>query len=102
MALAVLAYQISFFIGAARIGVAMGTLGALATAPFFAGVLGWIVGTGKPTAVWAVSTAMGVVGLALITGVSEVRDNLGFFAVYHFWGYVCSLYRFWSSPYSHA
>jgi DME family drug/metabolite transporter len=75
MALAVLAYQISFFIGAARIGVAMGTLGALATAPFFAGVLGWIVGTGKPTAVWAVSTAMGVVGLALITGVSEVRDN---------------------------
>jgi DME family drug/metabolite transporter len=82
MALAVLAYQISFFIGAARIGVAMGTLGALATAPFFAGVLGWIVGTGKPTAVWAVSTAMGVVGLALITGVSEVRDNLGFSAVF--------------------
>ena len=82
MALAVLAYQISFFIGAARIGVAMGTLGALATAPFFAGVLGWIVGTGKPTAIRAVSTAMGVVGLALITGVSEVRDNLGFFAVF--------------------
>lgn len=82
MALAVLAYQISFFIGAARIGVAMGTLGALATAPFFAGVLGWIVGTGKPSAIWAVSTVMGVVGLALITGVSEVRDNLGFFAVF--------------------
>jgi len=82
MALAVLAYQISFFIGAARIGVAMGTLGALATAPFFAGVLGWIVGTGKPSAIWAVSTVMGVIGLALITGVSEVRDNLGFFAVF--------------------
>jgi DME family drug/metabolite transporter len=82
MALAVLAYQISFFIGAARIGVAMGTLGALATAPFFAGVLGWIVGTGKPSAIWVVSTAMGVIGLALITGVSEVRDNLGFFAVF--------------------
>lgn len=82
MALAVLAYQISFFIGAARIGVAMGTLGALATAPFFAGVLGWIVGTGKPTGVWAASTVMGVIGLALITGVSEVRDHLGFFAVF--------------------
>lgn len=82
MALAVLAYQISFFIGAARIGVAMGTLGALATAPFFAGILGWIVGTGKPSAIWAVSTVMGVMGLALITGVSEVRDNLGFFAVF--------------------
>jgi DME family drug/metabolite transporter len=82
MALAVLAYQISFFIGAARIGVAMGTLGALATAPFFAGVLGWIVGTGKPSAIWAVSTVMGIIGLALITGVSEVRDNLGFFAVF--------------------
>jgi drug/metabolite transporter, DME family len=82
MALAVLAYQISFFIGAARIGVAMGTLGALATAPFFAGVLGWIVGTGKPSGVWAASTVMGVIGLALITGVSEVRDNLGFFAVF--------------------
>ena len=82
MALAVLSYQISFFIGAARIGVAMGTLGALATAPFFAGILGWMVGTGKPTVIWAVSTLMGVVGLALITGVSEVRDNLGFFAVF--------------------
>jgi DME family drug/metabolite transporter len=82
MALAVLAYQISFFIGATRIGVAMGTLGALATAPFFAGVLGWIVGTGKPSAIWVVSTVMGVIGLALITGVSEVRDNLGFFAVF--------------------
>ena len=82
MALAVLAYQISFFIGAARIGVAMGTLGALATAPFFAGVLGWMVGTGKPSAIWVVSTALGVIGLALITGVSEVRDNLGFFAVF--------------------
>ena len=82
MALAVLAYQISFFIGAARIGVAMGTLGALATAPFFAGVLGWIVGTGKPSGIWAISTVMGVIGLALITGVSEVRDNLGFFAVF--------------------
>ena len=82
MAIAVIAYQISFFIGAARIGVAMGTLGALAIAPFFAGVLGWIVGTGKPSAIWAVSTVMGVIGLALITGVSEVRDNLGFFAVF--------------------
>lgn len=82
MAASVLAFQISFFIGAARIGVAMGTLGALATAPFFAGLLGWIVGTGKPTATWAVSTLMGVIGLALITGVSEVRDNIGFFAVF--------------------
>jgi len=82
MALAVLSYQISFFIGAARIGVAMGTLGALATAPFFAGVLGWIAGTGKPSAVWAVSTLLGITGLALITGVSEVRDNVGFFAVF--------------------
>jgi DME family drug/metabolite transporter len=82
MALAVLSYQISFFIGAARIGVAMGTLGALATAPFFAGILGWIVGTGKPSVVWTISTIMGVLGLTLITGVSEVRDNVGFFAVF--------------------
>ena len=82
MALAVLSYQVSFFFGAARIGVAMGTLGALATAPFFAGLLGWIVGTGKPSAIWAVTTLMGVSGLALITGVSEVRDNYGFLAVF--------------------
>ncbi len=82
MALAVLLFQISFFIGAVRIGVAMGTLGALATAPFFAGLLGWVVGTGKPSGIWAVSTLMGVTGLVLITGVSETRDNLGFFAVF--------------------
>jgi DME family drug/metabolite transporter len=82
MATAVLAYQISFFIGAAIIGVAMGTLGALATAPFFAGLLGWVVGTGKPTTVWAISTVLAVFGLALITGVSDIRNAWGFFAVF--------------------
>ena len=82
MATAVLAYQISFFIGAAIIGVAMGTLGALATAPFFAGLLGWAVGTGKPTKVWAISTVLAVIGLALITGVSDIRNAWGFFAVF--------------------
>lgn len=91
MGISVLSYQVAFFIGAGRIGVAMGTLGALASAPFFAGILGWFAGTGKPTKVWYLSTALGVTGLALITGVSEINDAWGFIAVF-FSGVMYAIY----------
>ena len=67
MGLAVAGYQALFFIGADRAGVAVGTLVSLAFAPFLAGVLGWLWREGAPGWVWAISTVLAVVGVALLT-----------------------------------
>lgn len=81
IAVAVAAYQALFFVGVARVGVAVGTLASLALAPFLAGTLGWLVGEGAPGRVWAVSTVVAVVGLALLVLGDEVpRDGWGVLA----------------------
>lgn len=81
MGLAVAAYQVLFFIGASRAGVAVGTLASLALAPFMAGVLGWLMREGAPGVVWAVSTIVAVIGLALLTLIgSGTHDLLGVLA----------------------
>ena len=82
MGSATLVYQMAFFFGAARIGVALGTLGALALAPFLSGLLGWAIGTGKPSRAWVISTALAVLGLTLLTGLNGTMDLLGLFAVF--------------------
>lgn len=81
MAAAVAAYQALFFIGAARAGVAVGTMASLALAPFLAGTLGWLLREGAPGRVWALSTLGAVVGLGLLTlGGDTPRDGLGIVA----------------------
>jgi len=82
MGSATLIYQIAFFFGAGRIGVALGTLGALAMAPFLSGLLGWAIGTGKPSRAWANATVLAVIGLALLTGVKGQLDFIGLAAVF--------------------
>lgn len=82
MGIATLMYQMAFFFGADRIGVALGTLGALALAPFLSGLLGWAIGTGRPSKAWAISTMLAVIGLALLTGLNGKMDLLGLFAVF--------------------
>ena len=81
MGVSVLAYQITFFIGAARIGVAMGTLVALGLAPLLAGLLSWWMGVGKPTMQWAICTAVGVAGLGLLTSGGGTKDIVGLVCV---------------------
>lgn len=81
MGLAVASYQSLFFFGVARTGVAVGTLASLALAPFLAGMLGWLLREGAPGVVWAVSTVLAVVGMALLTlGDGQIRDLLGILA----------------------
>lgn len=81
MGLFVATYQACFFIGAARTGVAIGTLASLALAPFLAGVLGWILREGAPGWVWAMSTVIAVVGLGFLTlGSAGQADPLGILA----------------------
>lgn len=77
MGAAVAGYQAFFFAGTDRTGVAIGTLVSLALAPFAAGLLAWRLGAGRPSATWAVSTAIAVLGVGLLTGTGDVRDGLG-------------------------
>lgn len=80
MGAAVAGYQAFFFLGTDRTGVAMGTLISLALAPFAAGLLAWRLGAGRPSARWAVSTVIAVVGLSLLTGFGNVTDGVGVLA----------------------
>lgn len=79
MAVGVGGYQGFFFVGVQLTGVATGTLVALGSAPFLAGVLGWFVGEGAPGWVWAGATAVGIAGLLLLTGSGDA-DLLGVLA----------------------
>ena len=80
MAGAVAGYQAMFFVGTGLTGVAVGTLASLSLAPFIAGVLGWATGAGAPGRIWAISTVLAVVGLALLTGTGADVNVLGVFA----------------------
>jgi drug/metabolite transporter, DME family len=65
--LAVAGYQVGFFAGVARAGVAAGTLVTIGCAPFLAGLLAWLVNRDRPARVWFAATAVAVAGLALVT-----------------------------------
>ena len=65
-ATAVAIYQLAFFEGVARVGVAVGTILAIGSAPAFAGALGWLVLHERPTTRWLVATAIAVAGLVLL------------------------------------
>ncbi|MCU0262547.1 MAG: EamA family transporter [Candidatus Nanopelagicales bacterium] len=60
------AYQLFFFAGVSRTGVALGTLVAVGSAPLFAGLVGWIALRHRPTAGWVVATVVCLVGLGLL------------------------------------
>jgi drug/metabolite transporter, DME family len=63
--LAVAAYQVCFFLGVARSGVAIGTVVALGVAPVVTGLLGMLLGE-RPTKRWVVATAVAVAGVVLL------------------------------------
>lgn len=65
-ATAVAIYQLAFFEGVARVGVAVGTILAIGSAPAFAGALGWLVLHERPTTRWLMATAIAVAGLVLL------------------------------------
>jgi len=78
-ALAVAAYQLSFFEGVARAGVAVGTILAIGSAPAFAGLLAWLALGERPGTRWIVATAVAVAGIALLAspGSAATLDPLG-------------------------
>ena len=65
-AAAVAVYQLSFFEGVARAGVAVGTILAIGSAPAFAGLFAWLTLRERPTTRWLFSTAIALTGLVLL------------------------------------
>lgn len=59
-------YQVSFFAGVARTGVAVGTLVAIGSAPIIAGILETIVARTRPSSRWWTATAVAIGGCALL------------------------------------
>jgi DME family drug/metabolite transporter len=65
-AIAVAAYQLTFFEGVARTGVAVGTILAIGSAPLFAGVIAWSLLRERPTPRWLTATALAIGGVVLL------------------------------------
>lgn len=62
---AVAVYQPGFFTGTARLGVALGTVVALGSAPVFAGLVEWATGR-PPSRPWVLATMLAIAGGTLM------------------------------------
>jgi DME family drug/metabolite transporter len=60
------AYQVCFFAGVAKTGVAIATMVAIGTAPILAGVLSFLVRGERLAGRWIMATALAVVGCSLL------------------------------------
>lgn len=61
-------YQLLFFAGVARTGVAVGTIVGIGSSPILAGVVGYLVRGERPGARWGLATILAVVGCGLLIG----------------------------------
>ena len=61
-------YQVCFFAGVSRAGVALGTLVTIGSGPVFTGLLSWALLRERLRLSWVVATAVCVLGLALLVG----------------------------------
>ncbi len=70
-------YQLAFFAGLDRAGVAVGTVVTIGSCPPLAGLIAMLVGQGRPTARWGVATASAIAGVVLLAGPSGGVDPAG-------------------------
>ena len=79
--LSMAAYQMFFFAGVARTGVAVGTIVGIGSTPILAGPIGFLVRGERPNRRWALATVMGIVGCTLLIAAGEKIhiDLLGIF-----------------------
>jgi drug/metabolite transporter, DME family len=59
-------YQVTFFAGVRALGIAVGTILAIGSAPFFAGAASVLLGRHRPSRRWVTTTLLAVVGLVLL------------------------------------
>jgi DME family drug/metabolite transporter len=70
-------YQLCFFAGVSRTGVAAGTIVAIGSAPIFAGLLGLVIRGERQGWRWGLATSLAVLGCAaLVADRGELRVNL--------------------------
>ena len=62
----VAAYQVSFFVGVRALGIAVGTILAVGSAPLFAGAFASLTGTERPSRARIAITLLAVAGLVLL------------------------------------
>src|SRR4051794_13326457 len=65
-AIAVAAYQVSFFAAVADTGVAVGTIVAIGSGPALAGAIEWALTKRPPTKAWAAATAPALTGVTML------------------------------------
>jgi DME family drug/metabolite transporter len=65
-AIGVVVYPLAFYTGMNLVGVAVGNVVALGSGPVFAALIEWIVERQRLSARWLVSTALAVLGIALL------------------------------------
>ncbi|HTL41885.1 MAG TPA: EamA family transporter [Pseudolysinimonas sp.] len=70
-ALGVFTYPLAFYAGMDLAGVAVGNVVALGSGPVFAALIEWLVERRRLDARWAVSTALAVLGIALLASGTE-------------------------------
>ena len=73
------AYQVTFFTGVARTGVAVGTIAGIGSAPIWGGIIGYLVRRERPGWRWAAATTLAILGCGLLitAGESIQVDPLG-------------------------
>ena len=64
--LGVAGYQVGFFVGTERAGVALGTIVALGSGPFFAGVYETCRTRQRPSGIWLGATVLAGIGMACV------------------------------------
>lgn len=65
-AIGVVVYPLAFYTGMDLVGVAVGNVVALGSGPVFAALIEWVVERERLSARWLVSTALAVLGIALL------------------------------------
>lgn len=65
------AYQLLFFSGVARTGVAVGTIVGIGSSPILAGAIGFVVRGERPSRLWAGATALSILGCGMLLAAGE-------------------------------
>jgi len=68
------AYQLFFFAGVLKTGVAVGTMVAIGSAPVFAGIIALIFRRENPGLKWAAATLLSIVGCVLLAADGQILE----------------------------
>jgi DME family drug/metabolite transporter len=68
-AISMAVYQLFFFAGVSKTGVAVGTIVGIGSSPIWAGIIAFLIRGERPGAKWGMATLLAVIGCILLVGV---------------------------------